>query len=107
MKVLLDECLPKRLKREVTGHEVFSVQEMGWAGTKNGDLLRLIRSSDFEVFITIDANLEYQQNLRALKFAVIVIRASDNTFETLSPLMPKVIEALRTIKAGDLVHIEA
>jgi predicted nuclease of predicted toxin-antitoxin system len=107
MKVLLDECLPKRLKHELPGHEVTRVQEMGWAGTKNGALIRLIQSADFEVFVTIDGNLEYQQDLRAIKFAIIVLGAPDNTFETLRPLMPEVIEALKTIKVTEIVHINA
>jgi len=107
MKVLLDECLPKRLKRELPGHEVIRVQEMGWGGIKNGALIRLILNADFEVFVTIDGNLEYQQNLRAINFAIIVLGAPDNTFETLSPLMPGVNEALKTIKVGDIVHVNA
>lgn len=107
MKVLLDECLPKRLKRELPDHEVTRVQEMGWAGIKNGALLRLIQAAAFEVFVTIDGNLEYQQNLSAVNFAIIVLGAPDNTFDTLRPLMPKVIDVLKTIKAGELVHIDA
>jgi hypothetical protein len=90
MKVLLDECLPKRLKRELPGHDVARVQEMGWAGIKNGALIHLIQAADFEAFVTIDGNLEYQQNLRAINFAIIVLGAPDNTFDTLRPLMPQV-----------------
>ncbi len=107
MKVLLDECLPKRLKRELPDHDVLRVQEMGWAGIKNGALLRFIKSADFDVFVTIDGNLEYQQNLRAIRFAIIVLSAPDNTFDTLNPLMPKVVEALKTIKASEVVHVNA
>jgi len=107
MKVLLDECLPKRLKRELPGHDVTRVQEMGWTGIKNGALIRLIQSANFEVFVTIDGNLEYQQNLRAINFAIIVLGAPDNTFDTLRPLMPKVGKALKTIKVREIVHIDA
>ncbi|MEK7727390.1 MAG: hypothetical protein AAB354_03190 [candidate division KSB1 bacterium] len=107
MKVLLEECLPKRLKRELPGHVIVRVQEMGWSGIKNGALINLIKSSDFEVFVTIDGNLEYQQNLRAINFALIVLGAPENTFETLRPLMPKVLEALKTVKVTDVVHINA
>lgn len=106
MKVLLDECLPKRLKRELPGHDVSRVQEMGWAGIKNGALIRLIQTSDFEAFVTIDGNLEHQQNLRAINFAVVVLGAPDNTFETLRPLMPEVLNVLKTIKTAEVVHIE-
>jgi hypothetical protein len=107
MKVLLDECLPKRLKRGLPGHDVTRVQEMGWAGIKNGALIRLIQAADFEVFVTIDGNLEYQQNLRTINFAIIVLGAPDNTFDTLHSLMPQVIEALKKIKVGEVVHVNA
>ena len=106
MKVLLDECLPKRLKRELPSHEVTRVQEMGWAGIKNGALMHLIQSADFDVFMTIDGNLEYQQNLSAINFAIVVLDAPDNTFDTLRPLMPQVIEALKIIKVREIVHID-
>jgi len=107
MKVLLDECLPKRLKRELPGHDVSRVQDMGWAGIKNGALLTLIQASGFEAFVTIDGNLEFQQNLRAITFAVIVLDAPDNTIDTLRPLMAEVMKALTTIKVAEIVHIYA
>jgi hypothetical protein len=72
MQVLLDECLPRRLKRELPGHVVKTVPEMGWAGIKNSALLRLIQTSAIEVFITVDGNMEHQQNLRTIRFALIV-----------------------------------
>ncbi len=107
MKVLLDECLPKRLKRELSGHAVSRVQEMGWAGIKNGALINLIQAAGFDVFVTIDGNLEYQQNLRAINFAIIVLGAPDNTFDTLRRLMPDVREKLKTIKVTEIVHVNA
>ena len=107
MKVLFDECLPKRLKRELPGHEVTRVQEMGWAGVKNCALIILIKDADFEVFVTIDGNLEYQQNLQAINFAIIVLGGPDNTFDTLRLLMPAVREALQTIKIAEIVHVNA
>ncbi len=107
MKVLLDECLPKKLRRELPSHNVTRVQEMGWNGIKNGALIRLILNADFEVFVTIDGNLEYQQNLSNINFAIIVLGAPDNTIGTLRPLMPEVNEALKTIKAGDIIHVNA
>ena len=62
MRILLDECLPRRLRRGLPGHEVRTVQELGWAGTKNGALLRRAMAEGFEVFVTVDRNLEYQQH---------------------------------------------
>jgi hypothetical protein len=107
MRVLLDECLPRRLKRELHGHHVSTVPEMGWAGIKNGALLRLIQSSAIEVFITIDGNFPYQQNLRQITLSLIVLSAPDNTIETLRPLTPQLLVALQSIQPGDLVHITA
>lgn len=92
MQVLIDECLPKRLKRELRGHTVFMVQEKGWSSKRNSELLRLAEDQ-FDVLITADQNLEYQQNLRQFALAVIVLVAPDNRFPTLQPLMPKVREA--------------
>lgn len=107
MRVVLDECLPRKLKRHLLGHDVSTVPEMGWAGIKNGALLRLVEPV-FEVFVTIDGNLQYQQNLHATTLAFIVLAAGDNTIETLEPLAPKMLAALQTgIAPGAVVRIEA
>ena len=106
MKVLLDECLPKKLKREVNGDVVKTVPEMGWASKKNGVLLRLAEQ-DFDVLLTNDQNLEYQQNLKSFNLAVIVLVAHTNDIEDLKPLMPAANESLKTIRAGEIVYIEA
>ncbi|MBR8833826.1 MAG: DUF5615 family PIN-like protein [Stigonema ocellatum SAG 48.90 = DSM 106950] len=104
MRVLLDECLPKKLKRELPGYTVMTVSQLGWAGQKNGALLRLAQT-EFDVFVTIDQNLTNQQNLSQIDLAIIVLSAHDNQLETLQPLMPKVLEALETIQTGQTVHI--
>ncbi|HBY98533.1 MAG TPA: hypothetical protein DEP84_32080 [Chloroflexi bacterium] len=104
MNVLLDECLPRKLKYDLPGHTVSTVPEMGWAGTKNSALLRLAEIT-FEVFITADQNVEYQQSLRSTVLGIVVLVASNNRLETLRPLMPKVALALLTIQPGDLIHI--
>ena len=106
MRVLPDECLPRKLKRQLPGHTVSTVPEMGWAGIKNGALLRLAEPA-FDVFLTIDGNLEYQQNLRSMGLAIVVLAAADNTFDTLSPLMTQVMTALSTIQPGERVRIQA
>ena len=104
MKILLDECLPKRLKRELIGHEVQTVPEAGWAGKKNGVLLKLM-ISDFDVFITVDQNMEYQQALETLPIAFIVLVAHNNKLETLQPLMAQILLLLDTIKPGQVIDI--
>lgn len=105
MRILLDECLPRKLKFDLVGHEVKTVPEMGWAGIKNSVLLRLA-GSQFDVFITADQNVQYQQNLRAAPLGIILLVAPDNRLETLRPLMPKVLTTLSTIQKGDIVRIE-
>lgn len=104
MRLLLDECLPKKLKYEFAGHEVKTVPEMGWAGKKNGELMRLA-VGQFDVFVTADQNIQYQQNLKVSEIAVIFLVAVDNRFETLKPLIPQVEEKLREIKNGDVIHV--
>jgi len=89
MHLLLDECLPARLRRDLPGHEVLTVPRAGWSGIKNGKLLLFIaRSRKFEVFLTKDKSLPYQQQLQGLPFAVVVLRARSNRFEDTHPLMP-------------------
>jgi hypothetical protein len=95
VRVLLDECLPRRLKRELVGHDVKTVPEMGWASKKNGALLSLA-AVDFDVFLTSDRNLSHQQNLSAFDIAVIVFVAASNRLEDLRPLVPRLLEVFPT-----------
>jgi len=105
MKVLLDECLPKKLKREISdGHTIVTVPEQGWASKKNGELLRLA-ASEFDVFITIDNNLSAQQNLTKINLAVIVLSAPNNRLETLKPLVPRIKEVIASIQIGEIVYV--
>lgn len=104
MRVLLDECLPRKLKREIAGHTVITVPEQGWAGKKNGELLQLAESQ-FDVFVTADRNLTAQQNLSNFNLGVVVLAASNNRLETLKPLIPLVQLALETIQVGEVVRI--
>ena len=104
MKVLLDECVPRKLRRELSEHEVLTVTERGWSGIKNGKLLALAEA-EFEVFLTIDQNLKYQQNLKAFQIGIILLVARNNRLKTLLPLMPEVREALENIKAGDFIRM--
>jgi predicted nuclease of predicted toxin-antitoxin system len=104
MRVLLDECVPRKLRRELAEHEVFTVTERGWSGIKNGKLLALAEA-EFEVFLTVDQNLKYQQNLKAFNVRVILLMARNNRLKTLSPLMPEAREALENIKTGDFILV--
>jgi predicted nuclease of predicted toxin-antitoxin system len=92
MRILLDECLPARLRQDLPGHEVQTVPRAGWAGVENGNLLRLISDSrKFDVFLTMDKNPPQQQKLNDLPFAIVVLRAKSNRFEDTHPLMPEVL----------------
>lgn len=106
MRILLDECLPKRLKRELTDYEVRTVPEMGWAGVKNGVLLRLAETQ-FDVFLTADSNLMYQQNIATRDLSIIALVALSNDIDTLRPLMPRVREVLQDVRIGEVVHVGA
>jgi predicted nuclease of predicted toxin-antitoxin system len=97
VRVLLDECLPRRLKRELVGHDVRTAPEMGWASKTNGELLALA-AADFDVFLTSDRNLSHQQNLSAFEIAVIVVLAASNSIDSLRPLVPRMLEAVATAK---------
>jgi predicted nuclease of predicted toxin-antitoxin system len=104
MKILLDECLPRPLAALLTGHEVKTVRQMRWNGKENGELLALI-GKHFDGFITVDKSLRHQQNLRDLKFAILVLRVKSNKLEGIVPHLPEVLSALRSIKAGDVRRI--
>lgn len=104
MRVLLDECVPRALRNELVGHEVKTVAEAGWAGVKNGALLKLA-ARDFDALLTVDRNLEYQQDFSGLELAVIVVDAPSNDVAVLRPLMPAVLEALSKLQAGVVTHV--
>ncbi len=104
MKVLLDECVPRKLKRELPDHEILTVTERGWSGIKNGNLLALA-APEFDVFLTVDQNLKYQQNLKNFSIAIILLVARNNRFKTLLPLMPEAREPLNQITEGDFISI--
>lgn len=104
MRVLLDKCLPRRLGRELTGHEATTVPDAGWAGVSNGALLARI-PGHYDVFVTVDKNLPAQQKLRGIGFGVVVLRAKSNRLADLRPLVPELIAALSRIDAGMVVHL--
>jgi predicted nuclease of predicted toxin-antitoxin system len=100
MRILLDECLPRKLKSQLPGHEVVTVPEAGWAGKSNGELLALI-PGEFEAFVTIDQNLVHQQRLSGLPFAIVVLSASSSSFADILPLAPALREVLEDVSPGD------
>jgi hypothetical protein len=107
MRILLDECVPRGLKRELLGHDVHTVPEMGWSGKKNGELLQLLAGQAFEVLVTVDQSIRHQQNLPAAGVAIVVLVAPSNRLADLTPLMPSARAALSSLKPGDYVEIPA
>lgn len=104
MRILIDECLPRALKRHLGGHHCRTVQEMGWAGKKNGELLSLA-GQEFEVLVTIDRGIEHQQHFATSKIALLVLDAPSNKIEDLAPLIPDVLAALDSIQPGTVVRV--
>ncbi|MEW5984605.1 MAG: DUF5615 family PIN-like protein [Acidobacteriota bacterium] len=106
MRVLLDENLPHALAPLLAGHDVLTVQGCGWAGFKNGVLLREAQGR-IDAFLTMDANLEYQQRLSGMPFGVVVLHAPSNRLADLRPTVPLILAALEDLVPGDVRHIGA
>ncbi len=104
MRVLLDECVDWRLARDLAGHDVSTVQQMGWAGIQNGQLLNLA-SQEFDVFVTVDGNLSFQQNLSSFSIAVVVIHAKTNRLADLTPLVPALLAAIDSARPGAVMRV--
>ncbi len=105
MRVLLDECLPRRFAGELEGHDVKTVAEMGWSGKSNGELLELA-GDEFDAFVTLDRGFKYQQNLEGLPIGVILVHAESSRLPDLAPLAPAVMESLPRCKPGEVVVVK-
>jgi len=105
MKLLLDECVPRKLKNHLPGIECQTVPEAGLAGKKNGELLSLAEAAEFQVFLTVDRGIEYEQNLRHRTIGVLVIHARSSRLDDLLPHIPQILKVLRSILSGQLVRV--
>ena len=99
MRVFLDECVDWRLARDIVGHDVKSARQLGWTTIKNGELLALA-AQEFEVFVTVDRNLSFQQNLAVFSIAVVVLQAKTNRLADLRPLVPSLLLAIQSAAPG-------
>jgi hypothetical protein len=104
MRVFLDECVDWRLSRDLIGHQVTTARQMGWTSIENGELLALA-SGEFDVFVTVDRNLAFQQNPAGLSIAVMVLRAPTNRLADLRPLVPELLHAIAAAKPGEVTMI--
>ena len=105
MRILLDECLPAGLRRDIVGHEVMSAPHLGWAGIKNGTLLARAIAEQFDVFLTVDKNLPSQQKLSSCAIAVIVLRCRSNDINALRKLVPTLLAKLPAVRKGEALII--
>jgi len=105
MKLLLDECLPRRLKNYLPGHECLTVPEAGWAGKKNGELLSLAEKSGFEFFLTLDRGMEYEQDLKGRQITVVLLAAKSSRLADLLPQVPALIAVLSRVRGSHLLRV--
>jgi predicted nuclease of predicted toxin-antitoxin system len=101
VRILLDECVDQRFRRELSGHDVLTVQEAGWAGKKNGELLTLAQER-FQIFVTVDRNLSFQQNMADFKISVVVLSARTNRLPDLKLLASRLLSELPQLKPGTI-----
>ncbi|MDO1445960.1 hypothetical protein Q0590_06835 [Rhodocytophaga aerolata] len=95
MKILLDENLPKRLKKDFPAHDIYTIWEKAWNGKKNGELMALLKADEFQILMTFDKNLPFQQNFDKYPITVFVLDAADNTYTTLKELVPLINKEMR------------
>lgn len=105
MRILLDECVPRVLCRELPEHQCTTVPQMRWRGLANGALMNHARNAGFDVLITVDKGIPKQHNVRNLPVALIVMRAYSNDLDVLMPLLPRLRDVLTTIERGHVVII--
>ena len=105
MKILLDECLPRKLAYSLPGHECQIVPEAGMAGQKNGRLLSLAESAGFDLFLTMDKGLQYQQNLAGHRIAIVVIRARSNRLVDILPHLEAFRSIMTSLRPGEVMRV--
>ncbi|MGC2170283.1 MAG: DUF5615 family PIN-like protein [Candidatus Sulfotelmatobacter sp.] len=105
MRMLPDECVPRKLRSRLTGHECRTVPEEGLAGKRNGELLSLAEKAGFDVFLSLDRGIEFQQNLQSRRVAVLVVRAASSRLADLLPHVPKILKMLQSLRPGQVVSV--
>lgn len=105
MKILLDECVPKDLCKSLAGYECRAARAAGFGGKKNGELLDSAERAGFDVLITVDQSIPYQQGLGRRKLAIVIIHARSNKLEMVLSHLPACVDALRSVKRGRVMHV--
>ena len=106
MKDLLDECVTKKLKRHLPEFEVKTVVEMNWSGLKNGNLMKVAVAENFDVLLTIDKNLEFQQNVKKYQITIVVLDVQKSKIENLLELLPKFKAQISEFEKGNIYLIQ-
>ena len=108
MKILLDENVPHKLRLDLGGGDkIFTVQFMDWFGKKNGELLGLMTLNGFDVLITLDKNLRFQQNLNRFPISIILLDVENGKYESIEPLVPRILKALKSeLRPSEVIIIE-
>lgn len=105
MKILLDECVPRRLKTRLVGHECHTAAEAGFAGKKNGELLRLAEAAGYHILLTVDRGIEHQLNMGRRTISVVILASKSNRFRDLLPLVPDCLHAASKISPGEILKL--
>jgi hypothetical protein len=105
VRILGDESLPRQLVPLLVGHDARMVQAEGWSSVQNGELLRRAAAVGYDVFVTPDRKLEYQQHIPRVGVAVVVVRAHTNRIEDIRPLVPALLQVLPSVRAGTVTHV--
>ena len=106
MRILIDECIDERFRNSLTGNDSQTARYAGLSGLKNGDLLKAAETAKFDVLLTVDQGIEYQQNLTGRKIAIIIFRTKSNRLHNLLQLVPACLAHLESIQPGQIVSIE-
>jgi predicted nuclease of predicted toxin-antitoxin system len=106
MKLLLDECVPRKIKFLFAAEGMFceTVRDAGWSGKENGELLSLAEQQ-YDIPVTIDRNIKHQQNLLGRKISILIIHTSSNDYKDIRPHIPSAVEALKSIRPGQFVEV--
>ncbi len=106
MRLLLDECVPRPLKRDLVGCNASHVTDAGWSGKRNGALIKLMVEAAYDALLTVDRNIEFQQNVLASGIGIVVVRTKANRLKELRPLVPQILDALASVQKGQLVTVD-
>src|SRR5205807_6094415 len=107
MRILIDECIDERFRNSLPGHDCQTARYAGLAGLTNGELLTAAETAKFDVFLTVDRGIEYQQNLTGRNIAIIIFRTKSNRLKDLLPYVPVCLAHIESIHHGQIVSIES